>query len=459
MEFLLISIFILGYLAIALEHTIKIDKASSALILGVSLWTIVIMSAYQLIPAEQVDFRIFIEALKINGDIGQYAGMDEIKHAFVEHNLLEHVAEIAQILFFLIGAMAIVEVVDLHNGFSVITDRIKTTNAVKLMWIIGILSFFLSAVLDNLTTTIVMISLLRKLIEDQHKRWVFAGIVVISANSGGAWSPIGDVTTTMLWIDGQISEKNIVFELILPSLVSMVVPLGILSFLLKGELKRPRIANIPSLQHHAVDVTKTQSKIIFYTGIAGLLFVPAFKIITHLPPFMGMMFSLGVLWIVTELLHKKNEHGHMLSVISGLRKVDMASVLFFLGILLAVGSLQITGILREMALYLSTQVPDINVMNIVIGFMSAIVDNVPLVAAAQGMFDIAPEGVYAQDGVFWNMLAYCAGTGGSMLIIGSAAGVAAMGIEKISFGWYLKHMSWLAMLGYLAGAGIYILIQ
>jgi len=459
MEWLLITVFILGYLAIAFEHSLKIDKASASLILGVSIWTIIIMGGYHLISTDQIGFRIFTEGLSIQNKLDPGADAEHLKHLYVEHGLLELLGEVAQILFFLIGAMAIVEVIDLHNGFRVITDRITTTNAVKLLWLLSFITFFLSAALDNLTTTIVMVSLLRKLIEDQHKRWFFAGMIVVAANAGGAWSPIGDVTTTMLWIDGQISETKIMLELILPSLVSLLVPLAVLSFILKGNLKRPNFANIPGFQHHKADVTPAQSTGIFIAGVACLLFVPAFKIITHLPPFMGILLSLGVLWIITELMHKRNEHGHLLSVISGLRRVDMASVLFFLGILLAIGGLQLTGILKDLAMALDNHVSNIYALNLIIGALSAIVDNVPLVAAAQGMYDISPSGDYATDGTFWNMLAFCAGTGGSMLIIGSAAGVAAMGIEKIHFGWYLKHISWLALLGYLAGAGVFILMQ
>lgn len=459
MEIILISLFILGYAAIALEHSIKIDKAASALILGVLIWTIVVLAGYALIPDDQVGLRVFIDKLLIENKLDSSWSLLNIKQHYIEHGLIEYLGEIAQILFFLIGAMAIVEVIDLHKGFQFITDKITTTKAINLLWIISIITFFLSAILDNLTTTIVMVSLIRKLIEDQHKRWFYAGIIVIAANSGGAWSPIGDVTTTMLWIDGQITEKNIVFELFIPSLVSLIVPLLILTFTLKGDLKRPKIADLPSLQQRPIEITKKESMLVFITGVLGLLFVPLFKLVTHLPPFMGMMLSLGVLWIITEILHKKREQGHYLSVISGLRKVDMASVLFFLGILLAVGGLQITGLLAQLAMILQENIPDHNMLNLIIGMLSAIVDNVPLVAASQGMFEVMPDGIYAVDGVFWNMLAFCAGTGGSILIIGSAAGVAAMGIEKIEFGWYVKHISWIALIGYLAGALTYILMQ
>jgi len=454
-----IVVFVLGYLMIATEHNIKIDKASSALLLGVALWTILITVGYDLIDTGTKHFGDFMFAFSedMNGK-----SLDEIKHKFIEHSLLEHLGELASILFFLIGAMAIVEVVDMHGGFTIITDQIKTEKKVALLWIISIITFFLSSVLDNLTTTIVMVSLLRKLINDQPTRWLYAGIVVIAANAGGAWSPIGDVTTTMLWNSGQITALPIMYKVLLPSIVSLLVPVIALSFTLKGNTERP---DNNSVAAHGLDahgtgspVSGIEKKIIFFTGLGGLLFVPVFKTITHLPPFMGMMLSLAILWIVTEIMHKRREHGHYLSVISGLRRIDLAGVLFFMGILLAIGSLQTAGILKDLALLLDEAVGNVYVLNILIGALSAIVDNVPLVAAAQGMYEIAPEGVYGVDGTFWTFLAYCAGTGGSMLIIGSAAGVAAMGLERIPFGWYLKKISLLALLGYLAGAGVFILM-
>lgn len=457
MEIVFIVVFVLGYLFIALEHNIKVDKASSALILGVSLWTILIMAGHDVID---ITSKHFTDYTTIASDKIAGKSLDEVKHAFVEFALLEHLGELASILFFLIGAMAIVEVIDMHGGFTIITDKIKTDKKVTLMWIICILTFFLSAALDNLTTTIVMVSLIRKLIKEQQLRWLFAGMVIIAANAGGAWSPIGDVTTTMLWNGGQITALPIVAKIILPSMVSLLIPLGILSFTLKGTVERPdpNSASAKGMDAHGsgAEVTPREKTIIFFVGLLGLLFVPAFKTITHLPPFMGMMLSLGILWIVTEVLHKNREHGHYLSVISGLRRIDLAGVLFFLGILLAIGSLQTAGLLKQLAQILDNSLGNMYVLNILIGALSAIVDNVPLVAAAQGMYDIDPSGIHALDGNFWTMLAYCAGTGGSMLIIGSAAGVAAMGLERISFGWYLKKISLLALFGYLAGAGVYI---
>ena len=424
---LMIVIFVLGYLAIALEHPIKVDKAASALITGVLVWTLFVVS-----------------------------GADQ---HFIEEQLLHHLSEISSILFFLLGAMTIVELVDAHEGFSIITDKITTKNRVKLLWIVSVLTFFFSAALDNLTTTIVMVSLLRKLIDDKYERWFFAGIVVVAANAGGAWSPIGDVTTTMLWIGGQLTTMTIIKTLIVPSIVAMMVPLTVLSFTMKGEIVRPvEVGN----EEDSDPTTAFERNLIFFLGVAGLLFVPVFKTLTHLPPFMGMMLSLGVLWLVTEIIHRSKNKADksQLSVIGVLRKIDTASVLFFLGILLAVAGLQSAGHLAVMAQNLNEWFGgDIYAINIVIGLLSAIVDNVPLVAGSMGMYEITSVGNFAQDGVFWQFLAFCAGTGGSALIIGSAAGVAAMGLEKIDFVWYLKKISILALLGYFAGAGTYILMQ
>ncbi len=444
---LMIIVFVLGYMAIALEHPLRIDKAASALITGVLCWAIFVLGASDILTGNE---EFLAQGFSVHH-------IPDLSH-FIEHELLEHLSEIASILFFLLGAMTIVELVDAHEGFAVITDRIKTTKKSKLLWIIAILTFFFSAALDNLTTSIVMISLLRKLIKDQKTRWLFAGIVIISANSGGAWSPIGDVTTTMLWIGGQLETVTIIRELIVPSLVAMLVPVTVMSFLLKGNVERPLRANVA--EHYTNPTTDFERNLVFIVGVLGLLFVPIFKTYTHLPPFMGMMLSLGVLWVVTEVIHrsKNQETKSHLSVIGVLQKIDTASVLFFLGILLAVSSLQSAGQLGEMASLLDEKIGNIYTINMVIGLLSAIVDNVPLVAAAMGMYEIG-AGDFATNGTFWQFLAYCAGTGGSALIIGSAAGVAVMGLEKIDFIWYLKKMSLLAILGYFAGAFTYIALQ
>lgn len=415
----MIIVFVLGYLCIALEHQLKLDKAASALLIGVLTWTI---------------FIVFGE-----NDVNEVNGM-----------LSENLAETAQTLFFLFAAMTIVEIIDRHNGFKVITDKIHATNKVKLLWLIGILTFFMSAVLDNLTTTIVILSLLRKLIGDKETRWIFASVVVIAANAGGAWSPIGDVTTIMLWIGGQISALNIIKTIFIPSLISMVIPLTILSFTMKGELERPKA----SAEEVSVTTKGEQTGFLIF-GISLLLFVPIFKTLTHLPPFMGMLLSLGILWLIAQFqtLMSRAKRRKLLDVGQCLKRVETSTIFFFLGILTAVGALGAAGQLSALSEWLRDITGgNIYIINSVIGILSSIIDNVPLVAASMGMYPIDPSvAEFASDGTFWQMLAYCAGTGGSILIIGSAAGVAAMGLEKIDFIWYLKHISWLALIGYFAG--------
>ena len=425
---LMIIVFVLGYMAIALEHSIKVDKAASALIIGGLGWALY-----------------------------AFSGVDA--HHINEH-LSHHLVDIAEILFFLLGAMTIVELIDAHEGFSIITDKITTNKRVALLWILSIITFFFSAALDNLTTAIVMAALLTKLIKDREDLWMFAGMVILSANAGGAWSPIGDITTIMLWIGGQVTAANIITSVFLPSVVCAIVPLIYLTFRLKGDITRP--VNVESKEHYTNPTTPFERNLIFYMGVAGLLFVPVFKTVTHLPPYVGMLLSLGVLWLVTEILHRSKNHEQKsaLSVIGVLKKIDVPTIFFFLGILLAVASLQSAGQLDIVATFLDkTFNGDIYIINIIIGLLSSIVDNVPLVAGAMGMYEIAPMGDFAVDGKFWEFLAYCAGTGGSVLIIGSAAGVAVMGILKIDFIWYIKNISLLALMGYLAGAATYIFMQ
>ena len=414
-------VFILGYAAIAMEHPIRINKAASALVTAALCWSI---------------YALF------SGDA----------HAVSEH-LTGHLGEVSGILFFLMGAMTIVEIIDAHDGFHLITSRIKTTNKKKLVWIIATLTFFLSAVLDNLTTTIVLVSLLRKIIAEKEERLLFSGLVVIAANAGGAWSPIGDVTTTMLWIGGQITAGSIIVQTILPSLVSMIIPVLIISRRMKGTLVR-----MDAQEEKPVNFNQNafERNLVFFVGVGCLLFVPVFKTITHLPPYMGILFGLGLMWVITELIHSgrdEDEKG-VFSVNHALRKIDTPSILFFLGILLSIGVLQATGVLNNLATLMSEKIGNISAITMSIGLLSAIVDNVPLVAAVQGMYPLEqyPPGHY-----FWEFLAYCSGTGGSVLIIGSAAGVAAMGLEKIEFFWYLKKISWLALIGYLAGAAVFML--
>jgi len=425
---LMIIVFVLGYMAIALEHPLKIDKAASALIIGGLGWALF-----------------------------SFTG---ISHHDLTHELQHHLVDIAEILFFLLGAMTIVELIDAHEGFAIITDKITTNKKVALMWILSILTFFFSAALDNLTISIVMAALLTKLIKDKEDLWLFAGMVILSANAGGAWSPIGDITTIMLWIGGQVTAANIITSIFIPSVICALVPLIYLTFKLKGSVTRPERLK---LKEHTKDPTTSfERNLIFCMGVAGLLFVPIFKTVTHLPPYIGMLLALGVLWLTTEIIHKSKNHEQksQLSVIGVLKKVDVPTIYFFLGILLAVASLQSAGQLDIVADYLNkTFNGDIYIINMIIGLLSAIVDNVPLVAGAMGMYEIAPMGDFAVDGKFWEFLAYCAGTGGSVLIIGSAAGVAVMGILKIDFIWYMKNISLLALMGYLAGAATYILMQ
>lgn len=421
----MVVVFVIGYFFIAMEHTFKINKSATALLLAVAMWTLYVA-------------------------IGGF-------HAGENHEvLIEALGDTAEILFFLLGAMTIVETIDQHGGFSIITDRITTKSKRKLLWVISILTFFMSAVLDNLTTSIVMCALLRKLVSDKRDRWLFGGAVILAANSGGAWSPIGDVTTIMLWIKGNISAVGVIKETLLASIVCLIVPTLGISTMLKGELEKTPEAQTGS---SVSLISKLQSKIVLGIGVGFLVFTPVFKTITHLPPYMGILLGLSVLWIVTELMHKRRPEVYQrMNIGTVITRVDTPSVLFFLGILMAVSCLSSAGHLRLLAQGLDG-LGNFYLTDLIIGALSSIVDNVPLVAAAMGMYDIAPAGHFAMDGAFWEFLAYCAGTGGSLLIIGSAAGVAVMGMEKIDFVWYLKHISIWALLGYLAGAGTYVLMS
>ncbi len=421
----MVVVFVIGYFFIAMEHTFKINKSATALLLAVAMWTLYVA-------------------------IGGF-------HAGENHGvLIEALGDTAEILFFLLGAMTIVETIDQHGGFSIITDRITTKSKRKLLWVISILTFFMSAVLDNLTTSIVMCALLRKLVSDKRDRWLFGGAVILAANSGGAWSPIGDVTTIMLWIKGNISAVGVIKETLLASIVCLIVPTLGISTMLKGELEKTPEAQTGS---SVSLISKLQSKIVLGIGVGFLVFTPVFKTITHLPPYMGILLGLSVLWIVTELMHKRRPEVYQrMNIGTVITRVDTPSVLFFLGILMAVSCLSSAGHLRLLAQGLDG-LGNFYLTDLIIGALSSIVDNVPLVAAAMGMYDIAPAGHFAMDGAFWEFLAYCAGTGGSLLIIGSAAGVAVMGMEKIDFVWYLKHISIWALLGYLAGAGTYVLMS
>ena len=469
MIILMIVIFVLGYIAIALEHPLKVDKAASALVMGGLIWGILALGIDELVLQDFLiefykKFETKFLALK---EIGTYPAEEIIKPIkFLKYELSHHLVDIGEILFFLLAAMTIVELVDAHEGFAIITDKITTRKKVPLMWILCIITFFFSAVLDNLTTSIVMAALLSKMIKGKQDLWLFAGMIIISANAGGAWSPMGDVTTIMLWIGGQVSAWNIITSLFIPSLICMIVPLIYISFKLKGNIEVP---NETKLNEHLINPTTSfERNLIFYMGVLGLLFVPVFKVFTGLPPYVGMLLSLGILWVTTEIIHRKKNHEQKshLSVIGVLKKVDTPTIFFFLGILLAVAGLQSAGQLDIVAKYLEITFSGENkiyIINILVGLLSALVDNVPLVAGAMGMYNIGAiqEGIlaYPQDHSFWEFLAYCAGTGGSVLIIGSAAGVAVMGILKIDFIWYMKKISFLALIGYIAGAFTYYLIE
>lgn len=455
---LLTIIFIVGYLAIALEHPLKVDKTASALLLGMTMWVIFAFGAEQLIPLTAgSNYTAFLS--------DHPALLNESPHTqalqyLLQVDIINHLGDICQTLLFLIGAMTIVELIDVHGGFRIITERITTRRKVRLLWVISLTTFFMSAVLDNLTTSIVMIMLLRKLIANKQERWLYAATIVIAANSGGAWSPIGDITTIMLWVGGNVTTPNLILYILLPSLVSMLLPVYIVSRKIKGTL--PPVTDTNTQLR---EISNGERNTIFFLGVAALLFVPIFKSITHLPPFIGMLFSLGVLWVFTEIFYnsKSLERAREQRIPKVISRVDMPSILFFLGILMAVAVLQSSGILTIVADSLDKHVHNVYLINIILGVLSSIVDNVPLVAASIGMYPVEAvtatgySANFVVDGTFWELLSYCAGVGGSIFIIGSAAGVIAMGLEKINFGWYLRNFTWLALLGYLAGVGVYII--
>lgn len=432
----IIVAFVAGYLCIALESLTKINKAAIALLMCVVCWTLLMVSPGAYYP-----------------DVASDGVLHHISEV-IEH----HLGDAAGTLFFLMGAMTIVEIVDSNGGFNFVRDIMKTRSKRKLLWRVAIATFFLSSILDNLTTSIVMIMVLRKLVQSREERLIYAALIIISANSGGAFSPIGDVTTIMLWIKGVITTQGILTEIFIPSLVSMLVPAFILQYSLSGKFDKEQ--NLVTAE--ISQFTKVQRNIIFWLGVGGLVFVPIFKSITHLPPFMGILLVLGVLWTVTEIFHHNtSEDDTMAKRVSDLlSRIDLSTIMFFLGILMAVAVLQEIGVLTALGTGLNEVfVGNYYVINGIIGVLSSIVDNVPLVAGCMGMYPVAETGVMAIDGIFWQLLAYCAGVGGSMLIIGSAAGVVVMGLEKITFGWYLKRITWIAFVGYLAGIVTYWLQQ
>ncbi len=420
MIFFLLAVFFIGYLLITLENAIHINKSAIALITAVLCWTILVMN-----PSSKD------------------AALSAIGH---------HLTGVAEIVFFLLAAMTIVELIDAHDGFQNITEKIKTTNKSKFIWTIALVTFFLSAVLDNLTSTIVMMSIINKLVKEKRVKWHLLGLVIISSNAGGAWSPIGDVTTTMLWIGHQMTPLNIIKETFLASLTCMVIPTIIINYRIKGSILL--VEEVPINQN--VISTSFERNVVFFIGVSCLLFVPFFKVITELPPYMGMLCSLGIMWVLTEFMHhnKVSDEKGNLSVSHALRKIDTPSILFFVGILMSIAALEQVGLLASFATFFDDQFSDIRIIAIVIGLLSSVVDNVPMVAALQSMYSLD---IYPTDHYFWEFLAYTAGTGGSVLIIGSAAGVAVMGIEKVDFFWYLKNISWIALIGFLSGALVFIL--
>ena len=429
----IIVVFIIGYFFIAIESVTEINKAAIALLMCVICWSLFMMSPESYISADNVIAEV---GEKIKMSLG----------------------ETGETLFFLMGAMTIVEIVDSNGGFNFVRDTIKTRSKRKLLWRIAFMAFFLSAILDNLTTSIVMIMVLRKLVQDRKERLIYAALVIIAANSGGAFSPIGDVTTIMLWIKGVITTQGVITEIFIPSLVSMVIPALILQYQLSGKFDKEQNLKVAEISAF----TKTQRNIIFWLGVGGLCFVPIFRSITNLPPFMGILLVLGILWTVTEIFHRRTDEEDTMAkrVTELLTRIDLSTILFFLGILMAVSCLEHIGVLTALGQSLD-QVSGGNhyLVTGIIGVLSSIVDNVPLVAGAMGMYPVAPTGDMAVDGIFWQLLAYCAGVGGSMLIIGSAAGVVVMGLEKITFGWYLKRITWIAFVGYLCGMFSYWVIR
>lgn len=462
----MIILFVVGYTFIALENKIKINKTAIALILSILLWTLYIFASPEQISA--AGGRNFLEFIRSDPAYARLSLAEQVSRYVINFQIIDHLGDVSEILFYLLAAMTIVELIDIHNGFTAVTRFIRTKSKKRLLWIITTLTFIMSAILDNMTTAIVMIMLLGKLLEDERERWIFGSMIVIAANAGGAWTPIGDVTTIMLWIGDNITSGHIMKTLFLPSLISYLLPVIIISLHLKGRLQ----AVSPTIADGTADITNRERNTILILGILCLLTVPVFKSLTQLPPFAGILLTLGIFWVYLEIFYNRKTDiafNKQLRVPYALRKIDLSTILFFLGILMAVAALEAIGVLNTLSHFLDQQIHNVYFVSIIIGFLSSIIDNVPLVAAAMGMYPVLtpaaaatmPEAHYmanfVQNGSFWELVAYCAGTGGSILIIGSAAGVVAMGLEKINFLWYLKHISWVAVLGFFAGLGVYLL--
>lgn len=461
----MLVVFIIGYIFIALEHKTHINKTAISLVLGILLWTLYIFSNPSIII--QAAPTAFQEFISDHPEYSQLPLQKQVQNYITNLNIIQHIGNISEILFYLLGAMVIVEVIDSYHGFEIITRKIKTNNRRKLLWIISLITFFMSSVLDNMTSAIIMILVIQKLLSEQKERWLFGGLIIIAANAGGAWTPIGDVTTIMLWIHNNISSGHIMKSIFLPSLISLLVPLVISTFLIKKE----QATALQPTSNPQSGINKAISIRVLSIGVLCLLSVPLFKSITTLPPFAGIMLALGIFWIYTDFITPKSLQDLEFSFTKLIAKTDFSTILFFLGILMAVAALESIGILHLFSLWLDLHVHNIYLINLAIGLLSAIIDNVPLVAAAIGMYPIpsetlignSPEAHYlihfVQNGDFWNLLAFCAGTGGSLLIIGSAAGVVVMGLEKINFIWYTKKITWQALLGFLAGLGTYYLLN
>lgn len=464
---LMTVVFVIGYILIAMEHKIGINKAATALILGMTLWVLYMFSGDSIISVVNAEsFRHFLAG---NSDVANMPLAKQCAKFVSDFQIVESLGEHAQIVLYLIGAMAIVELIDVHGGFMCVTERISTRSKRNLLWILSFITFFMSSILDNLTTAIVMTMLLRKMVSDRNERWIFAGMIIIAANSGGAWTPTGDVTTIMLWINENVTTSALITKLFLPSLLSMLVPLAIISLMLgKGDVNYSTDRQESAISAY---VSNKERVAIFCIGVSALISIPIFKAITHLPPFMGVLLVLGIIWVYMEIMYNRKpdipiSRQYRLTAIFS--RIDLGTILFFMGILMAVSALQSAGILKEVSTYLDEEVHNVYVINTIVGMLSSIIDNVPLVAGAMGMYPmptheavaLSGEAAYmanfVQDGIFWQLLAYCAGVGGSILIIGSAAGVVVMGLEKITFAWYCKHISLLALLGYFSGIITYV---
>ena len=464
---LMTVVFVIGYILIAMEHKIGINKAATALILGMTLWVLYMFSGDSIISV--VNAESFRHFLAWNSDVANMPLAKQCAKFVSDFQIVESLGEHVQIVLYLIGAMAIVELIDVHGGFMCVTERISTRSKRNLLWILSFITFFMSSILDNLTTAIVMTMLLRKMVSDRHERWIFAGMIIIAANSVGALTPPGDVTTIMLWINDDVTTAALITKLFLPSLLSMLVPLAIVSLMLgKGDVNYSTDRQESAISAY---VSNKERVAIFCIGVSALISIPIFKAITHLPPFMGVLLVLGIIWVYMEIMYNRKpdipiSRQYRLTAIFS--RIDLGTILFFMGILMAVSALQSAGILKEVSTYLDEEVHNVYVINTIVGILSSIIDNVPLVAGAMGMYPmptheavaLSGEAAYmanfVQDGIFWQLLAYCAGVGGSILIIGSAAGVVVMGLEKITFAWYCKHISLLALLGYFSGIITYV---